>query len=102
MKSVRQQILEKGIELTTGDRNDSYGDPKDSHQIYADLFNTYIEKRYGRESKQLDAHDIAIYHALQKIGRIANDPHHADNYVDAATYTAIAGEIAERMRQDDG
>lgn len=91
--SVRQEILETALELTTGDRNKTYGPPKPNLTCFANLVQAYLNGM--TQPEQLDATDGAIIMALAKISRIAANKQHKDNYIDGTAYMAIAGECAE-------
>lgn len=94
----RKEIMERGISLTTGDRNRTYGDPKINLDCQGELWDVY--SRYAGE-KHPPAHDAAIQHILAKLARIAsNDIYHEDNYVDGSTYFAIAGECKYRAVEE--
>ncbi len=87
---VREQILRAGLNATMGYRNESYGDP------YTDMhFANTLRAMYRAKAKNKysGAHDEAIYRVLMKLARIAcGSGYHADNYIDAAAYLAIAAE----------
>lgn len=92
MKSLRVQILEEGARITSGDREKKYGPPKTNLSAAGEL-KAVFRKHLKRELShgELEALDMA----LTKIGRLATAPAPVlDTYVDAATYLAIAGEIA--------
>ena len=88
----RDAILSAAIALTTGDRNDAYGDPAINLQCAAELKAVY--DKYALWDAGL-AHREAIHMALTKIARIATGGHNfrPDNYIDASCYPAIAGQV---------
>lgn len=89
-RSERERVLLDGIELTGGDRNKTYGAPAPNLALQLNLWNWY--KSVAGE-KHSAAHDAAMQHVFAKIARIATGKRgHRDNYVDAATYIAIAFE----------
>ena len=89
-KPERQKVLEEGVRLTTGDRNKTYGSPDVNLRFQYALWELYRE---AAQHKHSWAHDAAMQHVFAKIARIAcGAPGHRDNYVDAATYVAIAYE----------
>jgi hypothetical protein len=87
----RSHILETADSHITIDRAATHGDAEDSFTAIAGGWNWWLSIRADGE---LDSHDIAVMMAIFKIARIAGNPLHADNYIDAAGYLAIAGEIA--------
>lgn len=85
----RTDILCIASELVSITREGQYGDPNSNFAVIARLWGIYL----GRE---LTSHDVAVLMALLKIGRvITGDKTKTDNYIDAAGYIAIAGELAE-------
>lgn len=89
-RAEREKILADGIALTTGDRNKTYGPPAINLGLQWEFWESYRANSRGKYSQ---AHEAAMQHVFAKIARIATAPHvHRDNYVDAATYLAIAYE----------
>lgn len=97
---IRAQILQKGIDLTTGDRNKSYGSPHPNLTTFAHLVGSYLTGT-GWTGPKLDSVDGSIIMVLAKISRVAVNKHHDDNYVDMATYGAIAGECAKILESQN-
>lgn len=90
MSTAREGILLEGASLTSGDRNDAYGDPAANLTVQMSLWAMYSAASQGKHSP---AHEAAMQHVFAKIARIAcGKAGHRDNYVDAATYIAIAWE----------
>lgn len=88
----RVKILHEGAALTNGDRDAEYGPPAIQMGCAGNL-KDIIREFMGRDISlaELEAIDMA----LTKISRIITGPKpKRDTYVDAATYLAIAGEIA--------
>lgn len=104
----RVDALQTAIKLTTGDRDKTYGSPVENMGTTAELFEGYFRARgwvVDHEVGQVTAEDVAVILALLKLGRVAtglnhNLPPHADNYIDGACYTAIAGECAFAEREE--
>ena len=90
---IRATILETALNLTCGDRNKTYGDPLINLTDCADLMNAYLGSKLRNP---ITPADVASIMALVKLARTKSNVLHRDNYVDAAAYMAIAGEIAER------
>jgi hypothetical protein len=87
----RVRLLRRGIELTSGDRNKTYGAPWNNLTDCAQLWEAYLGAKYGFEAR-LVAEDIAHMMQLVKMTRTFKGTYHDDNYLDNATYGAIAGE----------
>jgi len=88
--SERERVLLDGVELTGGDRNKTYGAPAPNLALQMALWELY---KTAAGDKHSPAHDAAMQHVFAKIACIASGKRgHRDNYVDAATYIAIAYE----------
>lgn len=96
----RKEILETGIKLTTGDRNIEYGEPFDNQHNTALLWTAYLEGKYNIEF-YLDQEDVNWLNVLQKISRTFIGDPKMDTYVDASTYSAMAGEAAGKLRPEE-
>lgn len=83
---TRKEILETALELTTGDRNKSYGDPYDNHQRIANIWKEIL-------GCDVTASQVALCMVGVKLARLVETPDHFDSFVDGAAYMAIAGEI---------
>lgn len=94
---TREHILQEGIRLTVGDRNVSYGNPNVNFLHMAGLLTAYFRHKITYE---FSAEDAAMIMALAKTSRIAGGSFKLDNYIDGATYLAIAGECAEGENHD--
>lgn len=96
----RAEILSTAATLTTGPRAETYGEPYTNMLSFASLLSGYFEARWSVHTDSVTAEDAAFIMVLAKIARTINHelPPHDDNYVDAAAYIAIAGEIAVQER----
>jgi hypothetical protein len=94
--SERQTILETGLELTVGDRNETYGPPYVNLDATAQMLSAYITAKFDgatiTETFRLTAEDVAHFMQLVKMARTFHGAYHRDNYIDNAAYAAIAGE----------
>lgn len=89
----RESILREGLELTTSQRNVSYGPPT-VNLTAAGEFKALFRKHLRREMTPGEME--AIDQVLTKLGRIATGSKPVrDNYVDGATYFSIAWECAD-------
>lgn len=87
----RCKILHDGAALTNGDRDMEYGPPAvnmAASGALKDAFRSHMTRDISLAELE------AIEMCLTKLGRIATGTPKRDTYVDAATYLAIAGEIA--------
>jgi hypothetical protein len=94
----RIRLLKRGIELTGGDRNKTYGDPWDNLTACAQLWEAYLSAKL-RSDVCIVAEDVAHMMQLVKMTRTFYGEYHADNYLDNAVYGAIAGECRQVEEQ---
>lgn len=96
------KLLYEGARLTGGDRNKTYGSPFDNLDNTATLWSAYLHAKYRGQTVdevqlQLTAEDVAHMMQLLKMARTIAPGYHADNYIDNATYGAIAGECRQTL-----
>ena len=84
-----QETLKIAASLISGDRAKKHGDMFHSHDLIAKFWSVYI-------GKAVEAHDVACLMALLKIARTQCGETNPDDYVDAAGYAAIAGELVSQ------
>lgn len=89
----RDEILRTAEDCIARNRQDAYGPPEDSFAEIAAAWNWWLGERI---SDEIDAFDVAQMMSLLKKARAKASPHHADNFVDDAGYTALAGEMGTR------
>jgi hypothetical protein len=95
MNTRRGEILDTAKGLTEGNRSAAYGEPIYNLTTAANLVKAYLDGMANEDG--FNAVDMAAVNILIKISRIAVNHNHADNYIDAAAYAAIAGECAEQI-----
>lgn len=83
----RADILATATEYVTKDRAVTHGDAERSFQTIAGFWSVYLDT-------PVTAVDVAAMMALLKLARIKGNPTHIDSAIDAAGYSAIAGELA--------
>jgi hypothetical protein len=86
-KPARVCILEEAAELTSNDRNKTYGEPVANMQHIANIFNAIT-------GLTLTARQIAQVHIATKLARTETSPLHFDSYVDTTAYRGIEYECA--------
>jgi hypothetical protein len=89
MIGIRQSVLKTAGELIDGDRARDYGDAYEMHKRIAVGWSQVL----GVDVK---AHEVALCMAWLKMSRLVESPGHADSYVDAVAYVALAAEIQKR------
>jgi hypothetical protein len=81
----REEILQRAIDLTMGDRNEQNGDTFENHQRIAKIWSVILHQ-------EIEPYQVALCMAGLKLARLAYNPLE-DSFVDGAAYLAIAGEI---------
>ena len=88
----RKEILEQAIQCVCHDRQDQHGKPENTFAVIANLWNTYLEAT----GAPLVEKDVAQMMVLFKIARSVCGNVKDDDYIDAAGYSALAGELVKR------
>ena len=89
----RSEILDTAYSCVCKDRNAQYGEPEDSFEVIAELWEIYLTHRHAAETT-INPEDVGVMMALMKIARIATGRAKTDSYIDACGYIACASEIA--------
>lgn len=92
----RAEILDKAKQTVTKDREDVYGEPEDSFEMIALLWNDYLFAKGYVYEEPFTKRDVAIMMILLKIARIMSGKPKADNWIDIAGYAACGGELDTR------
>lgn len=100
----RLEYLQTAAALTSGDRDREYGTPYNNLSDCAALWSAYLGGKYSGHvldcaAFQLTAEDVAWMNVLQKMARTFSGNSKPDTYIDAAAYSAIAGECAKEEAQ---
>lgn len=85
MKAV--EILRTAAELVGGERAEQHGDMLDLHTEIATLWSAYL-------GRSVEATDVAWMMVLLKMCRDRIGGPNPDNFIDAAGYCGIAGQLA--------
>lgn len=80
-------ICQKAAELVEGDRHVQYGPMKENLGNCAKLWTAYL-------GVSISAEQVAWLNVLQKCARTKTGSYNLDDYVDAAGYAGIAGEVS--------
>ena len=90
---ITKELLSKAIEVVGGDRQKEYGDKVDNHNNIAKLWSAYLDVK-------IEAHDVSVMMILLKVARTKIGTRTKDTYIDMAGYSAIAGEIEFRGKDE--
>lgn len=88
----RAEVLRTAESLVNGARADDYGPPQENFGRVAAMWSAQFAAKL---KEPLTADEVAIALVHLKLSRLANTPDHADSFIDAAGYIALAAEIAE-------
>jgi hypothetical protein len=83
----RSEILDTAKQYCMVDRAATHGDAEDSFGLIATYWSAHLDTN-------VTAADVATMMVLFKLARVKNNPKHIDNFVDAAAYAALSGEIS--------
>lgn len=83
----KTEVLERGIELITGDREKSYGSTHTNFSRTAALWSVVLDC-------DVDPHQVALCLAQLKVARLIETSDHEDSWCDGAGYLAIGAELA--------
>ena len=95
MGTERGQVLLEAHKIINGDRQQSYGNPEDTHGVIAELWNGYMRAKAMTQGKDISqipilrSEDAALLMVLFKIARELNGAGVRDSAVDAAGYLGI-------------
>ena len=92
MKST--EVLDKAKNLLSEDREKTHGNKIENHENISRLWSSYFQNKYKIAILVLPE-DVANLMNLLKIARTQAGKFNLDDYIDAAGYSAIAGEIAQ-------
>lgn len=82
----RADILDTAKEYVTKDRAATHGDAESNFGLIAAYWSAHL-------NKNIRPHDVAVMMTLLKLARMKSNPAHIDSAIDAAGYSALAGEI---------
>lgn len=91
----RGTVLLEAMDVINGERQDSYGNPEDSHSLIAEYWSAYLGSVCGEDFTMLTPADVALMMVLFKVARMRGQTHHRDNYRDAAGYIGLAADMME-------
>lgn len=86
----RNDILRTAENLICGDRQETYGSAKVSHERIGKMWAAYLGERLHQQT--VSATDVAAMMVLMKVARAASSTH-SDNWVDVCGYAALAAEM---------
>lgn len=89
MSAEARKLLEQAAHLVGEDRRHRYGDAGQVYEPVARLWSAYLET-------PVTAADVMALMALLKLGRHLGGNKTSDNYIDAAGYCALLGDLATR------
>lgn len=99
-------LLDEAKKIVTGARRAAYGNPEDNFATIADLWQTYLRRRYqdagatpGSTVPDVSASDVAAMMVLMKVARLAETPGHHDSLVDIAGYAGCAVRCAPKVQR---
>jgi len=89
---VKENILQQAKELVSNDREGTHGDARQNHEQIAEFWNIFLDDKL-KPMAAITCDDVAVMMALLKISRSTQGKFNVDDYIDAAAYMAIAGDL---------
>ena len=89
------RVLLHAHDIINGQRQQQYGNPEDSFQGIATLWNFWLD---GRITKHLTAQDVAMMMSMMKLAREKNGAGKTDNIADACGYLGLYEDMREGMK----
>ena len=89
---VKEDILKKAGKLVSDDRESTHGDARENHEQIAEYWNIFLDNKL-KPMVAITCDDVAVMMALLKISRSTQGKFNVDDYIDAAAYMAIAGDL---------
>tara|TARA_R110000823_G_C15641663_1_gene469915 strand:- start:264 stop:587 length:324 start_codon:yes stop_codon:yes gene_type:complete len=90
----KEDILKKAGKLVSDDREGTHGDARENHEQIAEFWNIFLDNKL-KPMVAITCDDVAVMMALLKISRSTQGKFNVDDYIDAAAYMAIAGELKD-------
>ena len=90
----KTEVLERGIELITGDREKNYGSTHTNFSRIAALWSVVLDY-------DVDPHQVALCLAQLKVARLIETSDHEDSWCDGVGYLAIGAELATELPMPD-
>jgi hypothetical protein len=87
----RVKILNKATALTSGNRDQTYGDPHKNMTHMAGMLTAYFSSVTKYKFTAEDAAMIMVIAKQSRCKANPGTPFHEDNYIDGAAYLAMAG-----------
>ena len=91
----KTEILRTANEFITKDRQSTHGQAEDNFANISRLWSAYL-------NHPITSQDVAILMVLLKVVRFKGNPSHIDNAIDMCGYSALAGEIGQRLNKQSG
>lgn len=98
-QTKKGDILRTAATLTEGTRSEEYGGVVPNFEAVAAFWTAHLSAKHRTEI-QVDAEDVAWMMIDVKRARTFAPIAKEDNYVDAAAYAAIAGELRLRTKKE--
>ena len=89
---VKENILQQAKELVSNDREGTHGDARQNHEQISEFWNIFLDNKL-KPMAAITCDDVAVMMALLKISRSTQGKFNVDDYIDAAAYMAIAGDL---------
>ena len=95
-QNERGRVLLRALEVINGERQQSYGDPEDSFEEIAWVWNWWLGEK---SSAPITSQDVAMMMTAMKLAREKNGAGKTDNVADACGYLGLYEDIREETQK---
>lgn len=92
-QKYRGSVLLRALDVINGERQQSYGDPEDSFEEIAWVWNWWLGERF---SAPITSQDVAMMMSLMKLAREKNGAGKTDNVVDCCGYLGLYEDLRKK------
>lgn len=94
-REIAEKVLQTALDVVMNQRQNAHGGAENSFAVIGAYWKVYLDSRGKGFCPEITAYDVAQMMTLLKIARAAmGNGEHADHYVDAAGYNALAAMLA--------
>lgn len=97
---MAKAVATAAADLVGGDRKEAYGDTLLGLERIALMWNGLLAIAGKAPKRPINAHDVAQMMVGLKQARAYTGPFRIDNHIDAAGWSAVAGEAASRLNSE--
>jgi hypothetical protein len=97
-REIAEKVLQTALDVVMNQRQNAHGGAENSFAVIGQYWGTYLKSKgiIPAAAPDPSAYDVAQMMTLLKIARASmGNGEHADHYIDAAGYNALAAMLAD-------